>query len=119
MRLFIALVSSVILHTGAQAYEASWLDQTRWCVAGMEGGKLAPFHPVPWVFTKDNQVRSERMWDGLWRPIDADTINVVIMLKNAVADNFQVQLLSRDYFVAWKNGSIYRFAKGTTNMSCR
>ena len=95
----------------ALALDSSLVNETRWSVAQFENGKPSNYHSVPWVFHPARQVNSGALWSGVWRDAGADKIAVQITFATGGTDTFEVVFLSPRWFVAMKNGEVYRLGK--------
>ena len=95
----------------ASAIDSSLVNETRWSVAQFESGKPSNYHSVPWVFHPARQVNAGSLWSGAWRDAWADKIAVQITFATGGTDMFEVVFLSPRWFVAMKNGELYRLGK--------
>ncbi|HEX8701985.1 MAG TPA: hypothetical protein VF815_24360, partial [Myxococcaceae bacterium] len=73
----------------------------------------AAAHATPWVFQKDGTVSAAGHWKGVWAAApDSDKLKVtIIMLQGGASDTFEVTFLTKGWFVATKDGKLYRQGK--------
>ncbi len=93
------------------AIDPSLVNETSWSVAGFEHGSRGDYHLVPWVFHANKSVNAANLWAGVWSEIGENRIIVSIALTTGLTDSFEVIFLSSFWFVAVKNGDLYRLGK--------
>ena len=105
---FVALLLSAL---PVQAIDSSLVNDTSWNVASFEHGELGGYHPVPWIFHPDKTVNAGNLWAGVWTEVGKDRISVAIALTSGQVDRCTVIFVSPRWFVAVKNGDLYRLGK--------
>jgi len=89
-------------------------DNTAWDAAAFDNnGKVASFHPVPWVFQNDGTASAEGHWTATWKhtPNKCGTIDVVLTTTNGATDIFEVVFVTPTRLIGTKGGNLYRFGK--------
>lgn len=103
----------------ALALTDSLVDHTYWCVSNLEGGNKDVAHPMPWTFEKNGRLFAGDLWQGVWSSKSSDRISAVIVFDGDVSDNFDVQFISDEIFIAWKGNKTYRWGQKTLGENCR
>jgi hypothetical protein len=111
----VLMLAMISLAAPAYAVTPALVDNTSWAVGELNDGTMvgAAPHPVAWVFAKDGTVSAGGIWKGVWASApDSDTLKVtIIMLQGGATDTFEVTFLTSNWFVATKNGKLYRVGK--------
>jgi PUD1/2-like protein len=102
---------TVYVKSGNVPIDSSLDKETRWSVAGFEHGQLGTYHPVPWVFHANKQVNAGNLWAGVWTEVGENKIVVSITHPSGETDTCEVIFVSSRWFVAVKNGDLYRLGK--------
>jgi hypothetical protein len=106
--IFIAIKPTFMQLIMSQSINSSLVNETSWHVATFEQGNVGDYHPVPWVFHPDKTVNAGNLWAGVWTEVGTDRIKIEI---KATSDTFDVIFVSGRWFVAVKNGDLYRLGK--------
>ena len=115
-KMAVALTLAMIsLAAPAYAVTPAFVDNSSWAVGELNDGTMvgAAPHAAPWVFQKDGTVSAAGFWKGVWAAApDSDKLKVTIMMvQGGATDTFEVTFLTPTWFVATKDGKLYRVGK--------
>jgi len=116
MKTMTLAVTVVLMSIASSAYavEPAVVDNTSFDVGALNDGTMVgeKAHAVPWVFQKDGTVSAKGLWKGVWASWPgSDKLEVTIILTDGSSDSFEVTFLTPKWFVATKNGALYRVGK--------
>jgi hypothetical protein len=113
--LYVGVVSVILIVTStAYAVEPDLVDNTEWDVGAVNDSNfaLSTPHPTPWIFEQDGTVSAAGYWTGVWASAPgSNVLKVVILTNGGGTDIFEVKFLTPTWFVATKNGKLYRVGK--------
>ena len=93
------------------AFADGFPDGTNWSVAPLDQDPIGPFDPNPWTFQEWN-FSVPGKWSGFYSLVDGsdNRLQCRIFLPEPPI-NFELVFVTRDCFVAIKDGKPFRFGK--------